>query len=98
VIECGNKNFKIRINNKNATVSIDRLKPAFIIDDDIEQNIDEPSTDPPGIILYPETLTQKNVIPEAQREENAREWYVSRSDRHVRFPCPDYRVVLFFID
>jgi hypothetical protein len=37
VIERGDKNFKILINNKNTIVSIDRLKPTFIIPDEIEQ-------------------------------------------------------------
>jgi hypothetical protein len=86
VIERGEKHFKIQINNKNVIVSIDSLKPTFIINDDKEHNTDEPSTEPPSIILYPEIRTQRSVIPETQQEENAREWHVTRSGRHVRFP------------
>jgi hypothetical protein len=84
VIERGDKHFKIQINNKNVIVSTDRLKPAFIINDDNEHNTDEPSTEPLKITVYPET--QRSVILETQREENAREWHVMRSGRHVRFP------------
>jgi hypothetical protein len=36
VIERGDKSFKILVVNKNTIVSIDRLKPAFIIPDEIE--------------------------------------------------------------
>jgi hypothetical protein len=86
VIERGDKNFKILVNIKNTIVSIDRLKPAFIVPDEIEQKLNEPSTEPPGIILYPEARTYQNVVPEAHREENARGWYVTRSGRQVRFP------------
>jgi hypothetical protein len=86
VIERGDKHFEIRINDKNVIVSIDRLKPAFIINDDNEHNTDKPSTKASNKIIYPETRTQQSVISEAQREENAREWYVTRSRRHVRFP------------
>jgi hypothetical protein len=68
VIERGDKHFQIRINNKNTIVSIDRLKPAFIIPDELEQQLDEHSTEPPGITVYPET--QRSVIAETQQEEN----------------------------
>ena len=37
VIQRGTKTFTVKINNKNVIVSIDRLKPAFIVSDDIEQ-------------------------------------------------------------
>jgi hypothetical protein len=84
VIERGEKHFKIQINNENVIMSIDRLKPAFIINDDNEHNTDEPSTEPLKITIYPET--QRSVILETQREENAREWHVTRFGRHVRFP------------
>lgn len=36
VIQRGEKNFTIKINNRNVIVSIDRLKPAFLIKDNIE--------------------------------------------------------------
>jgi hypothetical protein len=86
VIERGDKSFKILINNKNTIVSIDRLKPAFIIPDEIEQQLDERDTEPPGIIVYPETRTEQNIVPETPREESARGRHVTRSGRHVRFP------------
>jgi hypothetical protein len=86
VIERGDKNFKILINNKNTIVSIDRLKPAFILPVEIEQQLDERDTEPPGIIVHPKTRTEQNIVPETPREENVREWYVPRSGRHVRFP------------
>jgi hypothetical protein len=86
VIEHGDKNFKISINNKNTKVSIDRLKPAFILPDEIEQQLNERDTEPPGIIVHPITRTEQNIVPETPREENAQEWYVTCSGRHVRFP------------
>jgi hypothetical protein len=43
VIERGDENVKILVNNKNTIVSIDRLKPVFIIPNEIEQ--DELSTE-----------------------------------------------------
>jgi hypothetical protein len=86
VIERGGKNFKILINNKNTIVSIDRLKPVFIIRDEIEQQLDERDTEPLGIIVYPKTRTEQNIVPGTPREENARVWYVTRSGRCVCFP------------
>jgi hypothetical protein len=84
VIERGDKNFTILVHNRNTKGSIDRLKPAFVVPDEIEQYPDERSTEPPGIIIYPEAQTDRNVIPETYREENARDWYVTRSGRHIR--------------
>ena len=42
VIQRGERNYTIRINNRNVIVSIDRLKPAFLLDDNIEhQSIED---------------------------------------------------------
>ncbi|XP_050598920.1 uncharacterized protein LOC126926594 [Bombus affinis] len=47
VIKRHNKNYTIKINNRDVTVSIDRLKAAFVISDDLE----EKSTDSGNILI-----------------------------------------------
>ncbi|XP_050598902.1 uncharacterized protein LOC126926578 [Bombus affinis] len=47
VIKRDNKNYTIKINNRDVTVSIDRLKPAFVIPDDL----DEKSTESSNILI-----------------------------------------------
>jgi hypothetical protein len=81
MIERGDKNFTIQVYNKNTTVSIDRLKPAFVIPDDIEQHPDEYSAEPCGVLIYPETQSDRNVTRETRREENAKNKYVTRAGR-----------------
>ncbi|XP_018377617.1 PREDICTED: uncharacterized protein LOC108770484 [Trachymyrmex cornetzi] len=48
VLERGDKSFVVRVHGKNVTVSIDRLKPAYIVSDkpetrDIPRKVDEPN-------------------------------------------------------
>jgi hypothetical protein len=77
VIERGDKYLEKRINDKNVIVSIDRLLPAFIINDDNEHDTDEPSTKPPNITAYAEN--QRSVIPKTSEA-----LYWKRSERKTR--------------
>ncbi|XP_068967632.1 uncharacterized protein [Bombus flavifrons] len=75
VVERGKKTFTIKINNKNVIVSIDRLKPALLLDDNIEHHSTEKRnvTTPPGV---------RNE----QSEGDSRVHHTTGADRKVRFP------------
>lgn len=85
VIKRGDKNYTIKLNDRDVTVSIDRLKPAFGVPDDIEEKSAEPRD-----ILIP--VKQANAHDENSAdsgrttEENTRNRYVTRYRRRVRFP------------
>ncbi|XP_012146604.1 uncharacterized protein LOC105663301 [Megachile rotundata] len=79
VIERGEKNFTIRINDKNVKVSIDRLKPAFLISGELESESDNSEE---GTELHVQTRTERNV---SQRDDNSNR-FTTRSGRVVRFP------------
>ena len=79
VIKRHNKNYTIKINIRDVTVSIDRLKAAFVISDDLE----EKSTESGNILI---AIGQTNARDEAgtnnndqTAEENIRNRYVTRS-------------------
>nr|XP_033199977.1 uncharacterized protein LOC117162222 [Bombus vancouverensis nearcticus] len=75
VTERGKKTITIKINNKNVIVSIDRLKPAFLLDDNIEHHSTEKRnvTIPPGV---------RNELSEG----DSRVHHTTRAGRRVRFP------------
>lgn len=83
----GDKTYTVKINNRDVTVSVDRLKPAFVIPEDLEQRTAETRN-----VLIP--VDQTNVRDESganannqtTNEENTRNRYVTRSGRRVRFP------------
>lgn len=100
VIERSNKSFVIEINDKKVRVSIDRLKPAFILSDDIEKLAEENrGNDEDCDQEVTITIEQGNVAPpfnaapasapasapvNVQQPRPANP--TTRSGRHVRFP------------
>jgi DNA helicase TIP49 (TBP-interacting protein) len=78
VIQRGEKNFTIEINNRNVAVSIDRLKLAFVIDENIEQQ----SVENRDVIIIP----LKNQIERSGRQTNTKSKYITRTGRKVHFP------------
>jgi hypothetical protein len=46
VVKRGEKNYIIKVANRHVTVSIDRLQPAFVVPDDLEEKIAEPRNIP----------------------------------------------------
>lgn len=87
VIQRGDKNFTIEITNRNLRVSIDRLKPAFVEPDDIEQQQqDEICTEIRDVFAQPETQNSRNEERTIRSEENPKSRYTMRSGRKVRFP------------
>jgi DNA helicase TIP49 (TBP-interacting protein) len=78
VIQRGEKNFTIEINNRNVTVSIDQLNAAFLLIENIEQQ----SVDNRDVIIIP----LKNQIERSGRQTNRKNKYVTRTGRKVRFP------------
>ena len=84
VIQRGEKTFTIRMKDKSVKVSVDRLKPAFIVSEDVEQlekSAETYDTFLPGKILWPQSSEQTQ-----QSEGDARSHYTTRSGRRVRFP------------
>ncbi|XP_054720870.1 uncharacterized protein LOC129230493 [Uloborus diversus] len=72
------KTFRIKINNKEAVVSIDRLKPAFL------WVTDTGSTPSPPV--QPEKLTPASLeLPTSAPSKTTEEFYTTRSGRRVRF-------------
>nr|XP_033203761.1 uncharacterized protein LOC117164662 [Bombus vancouverensis nearcticus] len=75
VIERGKKTFTVKINNKNVIVSIDRLKPAFLFNDNIEHH----STEKRNVTIPPGARNE-------QSEGDSRVHHTTRAGRRVRFP------------
>lgn len=77
VLDRNEKVFKIVIKGKQETVSIDRLKPAFILDFDSNQ------------ILTPtnKKIVENNIPPKRTKENVSGESHTTtRSGRNVKFP------------
>lgn len=70
VLQRGGKYFKINVKGKDVTVSIDRIKPAYILSDDFSC----PSPSPPNSLQHYDRQTDKSDI------------RTTRSNRRVRFP------------
>ncbi len=87
VISRTNKVYKLEIKGKRRTVSIDRLKPAFLLNDDVGATSDTstvPSTPlqpGPSILSQPASSTPSQPVPSTSQ-------YVSRYGRRVRFRLP----------
>jgi len=86
VIKRAEKTFVVRMNGRDVTVSIDRLKPAYIMADDPvasqEGNNDEVapgSTEEDAVITDPPNTQQKAT------QENSTK-HITKSGRRVRFP------------
>lgn len=77
VLERGTKVFKLLIKNKNVTVSIDRLKPAYMLADN-SLNKEQPITSPNNSSTNSPPSAEK--VPTPDRKE-----YTTRSGRRVRF-------------
>ncbi|XP_076660085.1 uncharacterized protein LOC143363375 [Halictus rubicundus] len=82
VVKRGDKTFVIDIKGKEVRVSIDRLKPAFILNDDIDEN-------PPQTIVC--TWTDDTTVTHSTTDTTATHRtedrpVLRRSGRRVRFP------------
>lgn len=76
VIQGGEKNFNIKINNRKVTVSIDRLKPLFLVDDNIEQQ---------SVEYHDIIIPLRHQIERSDTRTNTRNKYVTRAGRRVPF-------------
>ena len=84
VTQRGMKTITIRMKDKNVKVSVDRLKPAFIVSEDIEHLERSAETYDlflPGKIFLPQSSEQAQ-----QSDGDARTNYTTRSGRRVRCP------------
>ena len=84
VIQRGEKTFTIRVKDKSVKVSVDRLKSAFIVSEDIEHLERSAQTHDvfgPRKIFRPQSREQAQ-----QSEGDARAHYTTRLGRKVRFP------------
>ncbi|GAB1865901.1 Integrase catalytic domain-containing protein [Camponotus japonicus] len=77
VIERGDKNFVIKIKGKNVRVTIDRLKPAFVLSEQIDQKVHENNIREEIIAAEPQ--------PQLTQNENGKR-FTSRAGRSIRFP------------
>ena len=85
-MERGDKNFTILINNKRVKVSIDRLKPAFVISDDIERYTEESEEVDREIVVETETrISRRDDVTQERPEEATQE----RHDVVTRMPRID---------
>jgi hypothetical protein len=73
VIQRNEKYFTITVNNKNVTVSIDRIKPAFMVSENIEQ---QPQCED----------SAENSGEREHSEMNNEQGYTTRAGRNVRLP------------
>ena len=83
-IQRGEKTFIIRVKDKSVKVSVDHLKPAFIVSEDIEHLERSAETHDefvPRKIFRPQSSEQAQ-----QSDGDARTHYPTRSGRRVRFP------------
>ena len=85
VIQRGTKTFTVKINNKYVIVSIDRLKPAFIVSDHIEQQL-ETSAETLVTFIPRKTTTTQNAEQAQQSEDDSGVHHTTRTGRKVRFP------------
>lgn len=84
VIERGPKTFKIDVQGKHITVTIDRLKPAYMNNDDGLSHKTSPSPQPPAASTPspPPSSAPSPVPPQPQSQPET----TTRSGRTVRFP------------
>lgn len=82
VLERSDKVFKLLVKGKPVTVSIDRLKPAFLLTDEEDPQHNTHTHTPPNT-THTHTYTPPNITDTpASLQPNK----VTRSGRHVRFP------------
>ena len=80
VVHRGTNTFTLKINDKNVVVSIDRLKPAFLINENIEHH----TTVKHNIIVPPSVQTEQSARPEIENNSDTTNRYVTRSGRRIR--------------
>lgn len=82
----GGKNCIIEMNKKNVTVSINRVKFAFVVPDSIEhQQQHEDRTEIRSALILPEIRNDRNEGRAITKEETARNKNVARAAKKVRF-------------
>jgi hypothetical protein len=93
VVRRGEKNYTLKVTNRDVTVSVDCLKPAFTVPEDLEQRIAETR----NVLIrvrsrHEHTADQTNAREENDvtndnraNEENTWNRYVTHSGRRVRF-------------
>jgi cleavage and polyadenylation specificity factor subunit 1 len=82
VISRKEKNFVLKINDKNITVSIDRIKPAYILSDFADSHTPTPNSSQQSII--PQHVTENK--PSLVNQSDSARATTTRSGRHVHFP------------
>ena len=85
VTKRGEENYTIKINNREVTVSMDRLKPVFVVTDDLEENTGE-SRDILIPIKQASAHEETSASSDRATEGNTRNRYVTRSGCRDRFP------------
>ncbi|CAK9814075.1 Transposon Ty3-G Gag-Pol polyprotein [Anthophora plagiata] len=87
------KNFVIRVNDKNVRVSVDRLKPAFIVPDNIEQRNRETEAREALVEIVPRstrnTGSDEDRVPRNRghlQEHESQDRFTTRSGRRIHFP------------
>ena len=84
MIQRGEKTFTIREKDKSVKVSVDRLKPAFIVSEDIEHLERSAQTHD---VFVPRKIFRPQSSEQAQQNDgDARAHCTTRSGRSVRFP------------
>lgn len=91
VISRSSKTFIIEMHGKNVTVSIDRLKPAFIMgdadaDESSSEDDDEQIHFPRNDALVPVPVPEPEIVPVTTPEPVPDQNFRTRSGRRVRFP------------
>lgn len=76
MIQGGEKNFNIKINNRKVTVSIDRLKPLFLVDENIEQQ---------SVEYHDIIIPLRHQIERSDTRTNTRNKYVTRGQESPIF-------------
>jgi hypothetical protein len=88
VIERGEKFFKIRVNGKTVTVTVDRLKPAYLFADTTpdSRTLAEKQADPVKEKREPAERKEIHERDHKKERDNEEEVRHTRSGRRVRFP------------
>lgn len=80
-MERGDKNFIIKINGKNVRVTIDRLKPAFLLSEDLEHSPKD------SVRTHEETIESETQATQDKNEDReSPNRFALRSGRTIRFP------------
>jgi hypothetical protein len=85
VIKRSEKTFVINVRGRDVTVTIERLKPAFIVSDDLQTDDEPQQFQQPEYIVVPTPTNQGSPTVKLPTEPNE-QLLTTRSGRRVRFP------------